>query len=196
MSMRIAVSALSAVMVLAGCTPTTPVTSPSPAPTFQCTPEAGGVAAPCSQAEFEQMQKTDALYAEAERVYRKYLAEDERVARQGGAAQLTKGYKETIGDPVILRQTLKIIKQNKAEGRVMRGGDVRLIWLKRTPALSVKASLAALAACIDASSSRLYMNGEYVGQGAIYQEEVFYQMFGDDLKISSLNYEMVQSCEN
>jgi hypothetical protein len=191
------VSALTAALVLlSGCTPAAPLTtvSPTPVPTFQCTPEAGGTPSPCSQAEFEQMQKMDALYAEAERVYRKYLAEDERVAKQGGALELTTAYRETIGDPLILQQTLQILRNNKKQGRHMRGGEFRIAWLKRRPEVSSRNSVVALRACVDASSSRLYVKDKYLGQGAVYEEESFFNYFGDSLQISNLSYELVESC--
>ena len=71
-SSRILIAAVAVGVVLSACTPTPVVTpTPTPTPTFACTPEAGGTPSPCSQAEFEEMKAKDALYAEAEAVYRR-----------------------------------------------------------------------------------------------------------------------------
>lgn len=46
-------------------------TQPHLSPTYQCVPEAGGDPVPCGPIEYEQAQARDALYAEAEAVYRR-----------------------------------------------------------------------------------------------------------------------------
>lgn len=71
--------------LLAGCVqPAEPTPSASPTPTFLCTPEAGGAEAPCSEADYRKMKEKDALYAEAEQVYRKYKAEMLKALQAGG----------------------------------------------------------------------------------------------------------------
>ncbi|MFZ1412001.1 MAG: hypothetical protein WAS07_11125 [Micropruina sp.] len=195
MSMRIALSALSAaLLVLAGCTPTVPVSSPTPAPTFQCTPEAGGAEAACSQAEFERQQKMDALYAEAELVYRKYVAEDVRVARTGGADRLSEAYTDTIGDEALLDQILEINRELKQRRAEVRGGKVLIAWVHRKPGVSIEGSLLALEACVDASASKNFQAGEYVRDGVLFKESSYFKMYESKLKISSLSYRMVKSC--
>ncbi len=72
---------VAATVILVGCTPTSPPTTPAPTPTFMCTPEAGGAEAPCSQQDYDKMKAKDEQYAEAEKVYREYLAEYVRVMR-------------------------------------------------------------------------------------------------------------------
>ena len=79
---------VAATVILVGCTPTSPPTTPAPTPTFMCTPEAGGAEAPCSQQDYDKMKAKDEQYAEAEKVYREYLAEYVRVMRAGGAKEL------------------------------------------------------------------------------------------------------------
>ena len=49
-----------------------PVGSPSPSATLEYVPEAGGDPVGCGPIEFEQAQRRDALYAEAEAVYRRF----------------------------------------------------------------------------------------------------------------------------
>ena len=67
-------------VAVAGCSPS-PVASPSPSPSaaFLCVPEAGGDPVVCGPIEFEQAQRRDVLYAEAEAVYRRYWVEVQRV---------------------------------------------------------------------------------------------------------------------
>ena len=59
---------VAATVILVGCTPTSPPTTPAPTPTFMCTPEAGGAEAPCSQQDYDKMKAKDEQYAEAEKV--------------------------------------------------------------------------------------------------------------------------------
>ena len=68
--------------LLAGCQP--PAPSPTPVPSYRCTPEAGGAEFDCTQHQYDEMVAKDKLYAEAEAVYRKFLAEDVRILRAGG----------------------------------------------------------------------------------------------------------------
>ena len=82
---RATAAILAATFLLAACQPSapgqpTPTSSPSspvasPTPTFLCTPEAGGDASPCSEAQYDEMKAKDALYEEAEAVFREMLAE-------------------------------------------------------------------------------------------------------------------------
>ena len=85
-------------VLVVGCTPTTPPTTAPPTPTLLCTPEAGGIEAPCTQQQYDQMKAKDAQYAEAEKVYRAYLQEYERVVRAGGATSLSSEFERLIGD--------------------------------------------------------------------------------------------------
>ena len=80
--------------LVAGCTPAaqpTPSATPVPtvaAPTLQlmCTPEEGGTAAPCTQAEYDAMIARDKLYDEAKALLAKYKTEYERLVRAGAGA--------------------------------------------------------------------------------------------------------------
>lgn len=80
-------------VLLAGCTPTPQPAPNTPAPTIvaptmqlMCTPEEGGPAAPCTQAEYDAMVERDKLYDEAKSVLNQYNAEFERLAREGAPA--------------------------------------------------------------------------------------------------------------
>lgn len=71
---------LASAAVLAGCTTVTqPTATPTNSPTYLCTPEAGGTPLPCGPIEAEQAEKRDALYAEAETVYRRFWTESQRL---------------------------------------------------------------------------------------------------------------------
>jgi hypothetical protein len=190
-------------VLLSGCTPpvSTPVSSPvspsttaAPAPTFLCTPEAGGAESPCSQARFEEMKRKDALYAEAEAVYRRVLAEDERFARGGGADSLSETYLATLGSERLRSETLEILRSDKADRRVMKGGEFRLTGVARLPASVVAESVVALRACVDLTTVSIYERGRLLGKGGAREEYVYFALYDGLLKISHMEYEEVSKC--
>lgn len=67
---RRAVFAMVVALVLTACAP---ALVPTPTPTFECTPEGGGELSPCSEADHQAMLARDAVYAEAERVFRRSI---------------------------------------------------------------------------------------------------------------------------
>jgi hypothetical protein len=79
--------------LLAGCQP--PVPSPTPVPSYRCTPEAGGAEFDCTQHQYDEMVAKDKLYAEDEAVYRRFLVEDIRIMRAGGVSSPTPELLET-----------------------------------------------------------------------------------------------------
>ena len=79
-SVRLATAVFCMCVASAGCQA---ADTPPPQPTYTCTPEAGGEPFTCSQYQYDEMVGRDALYAEAEAVYRKFLAEDVRIMRAG-----------------------------------------------------------------------------------------------------------------
>ena len=122
------VTAMTAVLV-AGCGPEATVTpTPSPSPTFMCTPEAGGTEAPCSEQDYQEMKAKDALYAEAEQVYRTYQAEFLKVIRAGGADELTPGLESVSGvtdDFDSFRRSQNIRQQLPHDGGVVHDQDTQ-----------------------------------------------------------------------
>lgn len=191
---RIAASAL-ACLLLAGCSPApAPTPSPTPTPTFSCTPEAGGVAYECSQFDHEQMVAKDKLYAEAEAVYRKFFAEDERIYRAGGVDEPTPVLLETTTGRFLegAMDLYHSLKRNKA--RMTEGSPV-LKKLSRQPNLAREGSVVALLACVDATSVLLQGDAGYEKRGLLMLERLYFDQSSSALRLQSSQWKEVKSCD-
>lgn len=185
-------AALLAVGALAGCTGAPPSAPPVTAsPSYSCTPEAGGTPLPCGPIEHEQAQQRDALYAEAERVYRKYWNELDRLTLIDDppfSEELT----ATTGDPfrTALQQVLAPgVHSERADGEAL------LVRLNRLPGLSKSGSSVALLACIDASRARYVINpGDAPKAGGIYEQRAYLGYSEGPLKIIDSEIRDVESC--
>ena len=127
------------VCLLTGCQPTTP--TPVPVPSYRCTPEAGGAEFDCSQKQFDDMVAKDRLYAEAETVYRKFLAEDIRIMREGGVPHPTPVLLETASG-AFLDDAMAEYKDMLGLGLRAEGSDPVVVSLARQPGLSKGGSTA------------------------------------------------------
>ena len=191
--MRRAAVATAILGLLLGCTPAPTVTTPAPTPTFACTPEAGGAPKPCSQAEYDAMVKKDALYAEAEALYRRYFAEEVRLDKLGGAKDATPEFKATLAED-FLSQTVAVHRQDYEADRRATGSQ-RLVWIKRVPGVSWLGSLVAIAACRDATALKVYEGTKYIGHGRAGTETAYAKQFSDGLRLFSVESEEVTSCD-
>ena len=198
-----ALAAMLAVVLLAGCqpgtapTPTSPSASsvsPVPTPTYQCTPEAGGEATPCTQIHYEEMKAKDRLYAEAEAVYRRMFEENIRVSRAGGVSEPTPVIKETA-DGAFLEDLMDDFMQMVDEGLSARGDDPELV-VKRAPGVSKQGSIVALSVCVDATGWSFYAGNKKVLPGRVGQDIVYFSRLGDALKIIGADGEFVDSCDS
>ncbi len=190
--MRRAAVATAILGLLLGCTPTPTVTTAAPTPTFACTPEAGGTPRPCSQAEYDAMVKKDALYAEAEQLYRRLFAEEMRLAKAGGARDATPELEAILAE-TLLDQTVTIHRENYEEHYSFKGPQT-LDWIRRAPGIETRGSLVAVTACRDATRFKIYRGTKYVGTGAAATETVFAKYFGDQLKLFFVQSEELTSC--
>ena len=190
--MRRAAVATAILGLLLGCTPAPTVTTPAPTPTFACTPEAGGTPKPCSQAEYDAMVKKDALYAEAEQLYRRLFAEETRLDKLGGAKKATPELEAILAE-TMLDQTVALQRENLTEEYSFKGTQT-LDWIKRAPGVEIRGSLVAVAACRDATKVKLYRGGKYVGNGQAGTETVFAKYFDGQLKLFTVNFEGAPSC--
>ena len=179
-------------VALAGCSPS-PVASPSPSPsaTLECVPEAGGDPVSCGPIEFEQAQRRDALYAEAEAVYRRYWAEKERLETEANPTLTPELEAVTAG---VFRDTsTQLLAQGR--GRPRLSGEPEIIWVRRLPGLSSAGSVVALSTCTDASRAS-YANPEGAPKSGLVSEHRYY--FARDesggLRIVDSEYRSVQSC--
>lgn len=196
--------AVLAAAVLAGCqpttptppSPTTPVQSPTsvPTPTYLCTPEAGGDEAPCSEIEYEEMKAKDALYAEAEAVYREFFAENIRISRAGGAAEPTEVLLRTTHG-FYLDDVLSLFRSQRERGIHAKGEDPTIVTAKRLVGQSKGGSIVALAICVDATRWSFYRGTEWVSDGAVAVDDTYFSRVNGVLKMIGADGREVDACE-
>jgi hypothetical protein len=185
------VAALAVIVALLGSGCTQP--DPNAAPTYTCTPSDGSTPAPCYKAEYDQQVKEDALYAEAEVVYRKFLAEDERIHRVGGVSAATPVLLATATGSY-LESAMTVYKALKAAKATASGGEFKIAWVRREPSLSMANSLVALTACTDPSSVQMGSRGKTPLPGRISERTVYFVREADQLKITDGTYKLVDQC--
>lgn len=191
---RLGAAAALITALLAGCVqPAEPTPSASPTPTFMCTPEAGGAEAPCSEADYQKMKEKDALYAEAEQVYRKYTTLLMREMKRGGAATLPAELQALISGQDLRDSVAKRLRDVKKESLVVKGDEVRIAWSKRLP-LEQDGSTVAMRFCGDASKLKAYKDGDLVASGVISEETVFYSGKVGSVQMLAIEYQDVDKC--
>jgi len=188
------VASAAACALLAGCTaPPAPSPTSTPTPTFSCTPEAGGTAYECSQFDYEQMVAKDKLYAEAEAVYRKFFAEDERIYRAGGVDEPTPVLLETTTGRY-LRDSMSLYRALREHQARLATGSPNLVSLQRLPGVGRDGSVVAMAACVDARSVQVQGQGGYESRGSLYLERLYFASTGQSLKVNSSQWKELESC--
>jgi hypothetical protein len=188
-SFVLVLSLLSALGLLAGCTPA----DPAGQPTYSCTPETGGTPFPCYKVQRDEYDKLDALYAEAEAVYRRYLAEDERISRAGGVDEATPAMQETMTSTVAA-QALETYRTFKRDRMRIEGGALRLSWIKRQPKKLRPGMAVAFLTCIDGSSARLVQAGSADLPVGFISGTVQLARDGETLKVALIDGDQVTSC--
>ena len=177
---RAAAIAVLIALAASGCTQP----DPNAKPTYACTPSEGGTPHPCYKAEHDLQAKEDALYAEAEAVYRKYRTEHERIYRVGGAKQATPTMLETLTGDALQERTAHYRGLLESSVRAT-GGTFLLGYLRRAPKEKAEGSIATLESCIDARSVRI-TEGKTSHPGKIGLERAFFTQSDSGLKISYL----------
>jgi hypothetical protein len=178
-------------LILTGCTTTKPAPIPVyPSPT--CTPEAGGDPYPCTPYDYDQMITKNKLYAQAEAVYRKYLAEEERIYRTGGVTEPTEVMKETLTDDM-LRDTTEEFRGFHDRKTTAVGGEFRIAYIKRLVGSVKGGSIVSLEACIDASTATLKSPGSS-RKGTVGGERVHFIQVGTALKGAFAEWKEMSSC--
>lgn len=196
----VAVATAFGLLALVGCQPASPTTSPSPtvtatpSPTYECTPEAGGDASPCGQADYEEMKAKDALYAEAEAVYRELFAENIRISRAGGVTEPTETVLATT-EGAFRDDIMGIFRELADDGLKARGDDPS-ITVERSPGISKQGSALALSICIDATRWAFYRGEARVSEGKVGLDIVYFRHFGSVLKIIGADGRFVDSCDS
>lgn len=181
-------------VLVAGCTPTPQPTPIAPAPTIaaptlqlMCTPEQGGAAVPCTQAEYDAMLERDKLYDEAKKVLHKYKTEYERVARGGGTAS-----EELLA--LTAADFMQVTREEFSHGIRFEGGDYETVWVKRLVGESMAGSTVALELCSDSSSVTIMRGDETIGLGRTAEQRVYFAGPSGDLKIVAAQNRQVESC--
>lgn len=188
-----AVTAMVAVL-MAGCGPQTPSPTPSPSPTFMCTPEAGGSEAPCSEQDYQKMKAKDALYAEAEQVYRTYQAEFLKVIRAGGADQLTPGLESVAGSQDVRTVILGELQLFKRDGLRIEGPGAEIVKVVRRPGLVRGASQVTMEFCVDSRSTNVFRGSKKVNSGILGRDTVYFGTVEGALRMVYIVGGQVKEC--
>ena len=202
-SVRATAAILAAPLLLAACQPSqpgqpTPTSSPSspvatPTPTFMCTPEAGGEASPCSEAQYDEMKAKDALYEEAEAVFREYFAENIRISRAGGVKEPTEVMLRTATGEY-LKDTLTLFQNLRRNNLRARGDDPRIAKVTRLPGVSKAGSVVALRFCVDATGWAFFDDDRLVTEGIVAEDETHFDRVGGKLRIIGADGRDVEKC--
>lgn len=190
-SRQLMMSAVIGVCLLGGCQ--APAPTPAPVPTYRCTPEAGGAEFECTQQQYDEMVAKDKLYAEAEAVYRKFLAEEVRLLREGGVETPTPVITETtLG--VFQDEVMADLRAAKANGVSVDAGARLVETVDRLVGLSKGGSSVAIAACVDSRSVHFVRHGKSAGFGSIVRDELYFDEVGGVLKLIGADGKEVAGC--
>jgi hypothetical protein len=176
---------------VAGCSPAVAPT-PTPSPTYQCVPEAGGDPLPCGPIEFEASQRRDALYAEAEAVYRRFWAEIVRIDSNPEPTMTPELEATTVGP---FRDALiEVLGELKGAQRV--SGESPIVWVKRLVGLQRSGSIVALETCTDERNARFANpdGGELLVGQATRRRVYFVQGADGALRLIDTEYMGVEQC--
>lgn len=174
-----------------GCTQPDPNTQPA----YTCTPSEGGTPHPCDKTEHDQWARENALYAETEAVYRKYLAEHVRIYRAGGATTASPAILETLtGDA--LEEVLESNREIAAEHTKAIGGEFKIGYLRRVSGEAKGDSVATWESCVDATSVT-FKDDKSSRPGSIGLERAFFSQTDDGPKIGRFTHSLweVDSCK-
>lgn len=180
-------------------TPTNSQTSPSSAPspvatpTYMCTPEAGGNETPCTKADHDTMEAKDALYTEAEAVYRRAFAENIRISRAGGVTEPTQVMLDTMHG-FYLEDVLTLFRQQHDRGTKAVGLDPKIAAPKRLVGQSKAGSAVAIAFCVDATGWGFYKGDQRVSDGRIAVDDTYFSRVDGTLKMIGADGREVESC--
>jgi hypothetical protein len=177
------------IALLAGCTPA----DPNLQPTYSCTPDDGSSPYACPKVQYDAKAKEAALYAEAEAVYRKFFAEQERIYRAGGITEPSPVLLETTTGNYLAGSMIAFSDLVKYKGTAT-GGAFVLAWMKRVPYGSKNGAVTALQACVDSSSVTMRAEGEPPEPGKISSEIVYFTRDGQTLKAFDFQTVKVTQC--
>jgi len=189
---RLAATTIVAACLLTGCQPAS-TTTPTPAPSYTCTPEAGGDQFSCSAHQYDDMIAKDKLYTEAETVYRKFLAEEVAILEAGGTDSPSAVLKETTSGS-FLDDVMAELTHAKETGVSVDRGAREVRSAERLVGKSKGGSVVAMGFCVDSTSVHFVRNGKSDGFGSITRDEVYFGRDGNVLKAIGADGEEVSGC--
>ncbi len=175
--------------MLAGCTPA----NPDGQPTYSCTPDDGSSPYACAKVQYDAKAKEAALYTEAEQVYRKFFAEEERIYRAGGITEPSPALLETATGKY-LDDSMAIYRNLNQRGLRIVSGSSALVWVRRAPKATAQGSVVALKSCKDSSNEAMAVGDAKPTFGRVVQETAYFMRVGPALKIGLSSSEVVKSC--
>ncbi len=155
--------------------------------TYSCTPEVGGEPYACVKEQYDLMVERNKLYAEAEAVYRKFLAEDERIYRSGGTDTPTAVLSETATGDYLAGQLANYQQVLRTQGTSI-GGEFKIVWFKRVPDQVRAGSIVALKGCFDNRTVTMGAKGKQPRPGTVFEETGFFVRDGGSLKLTDSTY--------
>lgn len=175
-----ALALASTLVLLTGCTPTSPPTM-SASPTVTTSTPTPSV---------------DPLYVEAERVYREYFRELTALEVAGGAEQLPPVFKTLVMEPLFSSMQVAY-RDAKEKGLHYKPGAIPILkWVRPLPGAAYGDSVIAVQTCVDGRLTVLLDGaGQSRGPGIAMKNMVFFKRDSDQvLKITVTDLEEVQEC--
>lgn len=184
--------AFAAALLLAGCLQP-PATPPSTAPSFRCTPEAGGAEFDCTQQQYDEMLAKDKLYAEAEAVYRRFVVEDARILRAGGITEASEALLETTHGEFL--DNVMTNYRHLADRKIRATGvDPTMVFFRRASGRAKTGSVVSADICIDGRSLQFEESGNPIGNGRIALDATYFGRVEGALKIIGADGRQVEAC--
>lgn len=184
-------------LALVGCTSRAPSPTPppssTPSPTYLCTPDpaAGGV--PCSPEQYSEELRLNILYDEATKNYHRYVAENGKLLRAGGAEKASANLLAVAGGP-FLDATVTNLRQLRELGVKAGPGDFKVTRVDRSPGAPTRGYEVALATCVDGRGVALLQGDAVLKQGSLVAQTVFFKRDGGVLKLWDAEARPVESC--
>lgn len=176
--MKRIVASLATCAALAGCAPA-PTPAPAPQPTWTCTPETGGDPYICNERDHQTMQAKDALYREAEQVYREFMAEWQKVMLDV-SAPTDQLLSLTTGD---FQESMRTFIETERQDGIRTQGAITIKNIKRAPGISKLGSIVAIEACSDWSGITTFTPNQKPFNGVNVKVNVFFRQESGALKI-------------
>ncbi|WP_203567826.1 hypothetical protein [Aestuariimicrobium ganziense] len=135
-----------------------------------------------------------ALLAEAEGVYRAYVAETLKLEAAGGAEKLPAVFDQYLLEPYkgVVEATYQNMRKNGS--KVESTGRVAILAVEAIDASTREGAVIALSACLDGSQATVRHRDGTTEKGSIVLRELYFKRDGRDLKIFSSRAKEVPSC--